>query len=125
MLRLVFGRARTLVLAAAVLLLLAGPASGPARAGMVSTEAVIEAMAGEAGARARVEAFLDRAEVRRRLEALGVDPEEAAARAESLSDEEIERIAGKLNKLPAGAAAVPVEIIVAVLLVLLLIVLLI
>ncbi len=106
---------------------LLGPlvAPEPARAGMVPTEAVIEAAAGEAGARARVEAFLGRAEMRRQLEALGVDPDEAASRAESLTDKEIALIAGKLEHLPVGAATVPVEIILAVLAVLLLIVILI
>ncbi len=104
---------------------MAWPAAGPALAGMVSTEAVIEATSGQAAARSRVEALLDRAEVGRHLKALGVDPQEAAARAESLSDDEIEEIAGKLDELPAGAEVVPVEIIVGVLLVLLLIVILI
>lgn len=124
MLQLLIEWARAVLLAAIAVLAMAWPRAGSAMAGMVSTEAVIEATV-QAGARSRVEAFLGRAEVRRHLEALGVDPEEAAARAESLSDDEIEKIAGKLDELPAGAEMVPVEIIVGVLLVLLLIVLLI
>jgi hypothetical protein len=36
------------------------------------------------------------------LVALGVDPDEARLRLAALSDEEIERIAGKLDALPAG-----------------------
>ena len=85
-------------------------AADPAQAGMVSTEAVIgESAAAQDGReteRARVRAFIERKEVRDRLEAEGVDPDEAAARTESLSDEEIALIAGKLDKLPAGAAGI-------------------
>ena len=103
---------------------LAAGAAGIAR-GERNDVALIEAAAGKAGARARVEALLGRAEMRRQLEALGVDPDEAASRAESLSDQEIALIAGQLEELPVGAATVPVEIILAVLAVLLLIVILI
>ncbi len=125
MLQLLTEWARAVLFAAIAALVMAWPAVGPAQAGMVSTESVIEAAEAQAGARARVEGFPGRAEVRRHLETLGVEPDEAAARVESLSDEEIAMIAGQLDELPAGAEAVPVEIIVGVLLVLLLIVLLI
>ncbi len=40
--------------------------------------------------------------VRRRLEALGVDPQEAAARVAALSDREIRQIADRVERMPAG-----------------------
>jgi hypothetical protein len=100
-------------------------AVGPAEAGMVSTEAVIEGAAAPEDDRARVRAFMEREEVRERLEAEGVDPAEAAARTESLSDAEIGLIAGKLEELKAGGAgAVSLETILVILVLVLLIVIL-
>jgi hypothetical protein len=37
---------------------------------------------------------------------LGIDPDEAAQRASTLSDDEVRQIAGKLGELPAGEGAV-------------------
>lgn len=103
--------------------------AGPAEAGMVSTEAVIEGPAaaqdGLESARAQVRAFIERGEVRERLEAEGVDPDEAAARTESLSDAEIALIAGKLDELKAGGAGLAsLETILVILVLVLLIVIL-
>lgn len=77
---------------------------GVAQAGLVSTEQVlVERTAAEA--RTRVEAFVGRDDVRAQMVALGVDPAEAAARVASLSDAEIQLIAGQLEELPAGQGA--------------------
>ncbi len=46
--------------------------------------------------------FLAREDVRRQFEALGIDADEAAARAGSLSDAEVTQIAGQIDELPAG-----------------------
>jgi hypothetical protein len=59
-----------------------------------------------------------REEVRQQLETLGIDPDEAAQRALSLSDAEVQQIAGQLDQLPAGRDAVGV-VITAILIVLL------
>ena len=40
------------------------------------------------------------------MAALGVDPAEAARRVGGLSDAEVQRIAGELDRLPAGQGAV-------------------
>lgn len=89
---------------AVVMALLSVPL-GVAQAGLVSTEQVLtERMAAEA--RTRVEAFVGRDDVRAQMVALGVDPMEAAARVASLSDAEIQMIAGQLDELPAGQSAV-------------------
>lgn len=128
MMELLLGSARALRLAVVVAVALLWPAAGPALAGMVTTETAIESADPTAAAqddqRARVRAFMERGEVRKRLEALGVDPDEAAARAETLSDAEIALIAGKLDKLPAGGAAVGLETLLVILVVVLLIVIL-
>jgi hypothetical protein len=51
-------------------------------------------------------AFLERADVREQIVALGVDPNEAAARVQALSDAQVRQIAGQLDQLPAGQSAV-------------------
>jgi Family of unknown function (DUF6627) len=40
------------------------------------------------------------------LTRLGVDPKEAASRVASLSNEEIQQIAGRLDELPAGEGGI-------------------
>ena len=104
----------------AVAMLTVSMPMAPAMAGMVSTEQVIEAASADQS-RESVMRFLERDDVRRQMEALGVDPDEAAARVGSLSDAEVEQIAGRLEELPAGesAAGAIIGAFVAVLLVLL------
>ncbi len=76
-------------------------------AAMVSTERVISEEATTED-RARVMNFLAREDVRREMEGLGIDPEEAAARAKALSDEEIARVANTLDETAAGEGSVGV-----------------
>jgi VIT1/CCC1 family predicted Fe2+/Mn2+ transporter len=76
-----------------------------AHAAIVATEQVIrEDVATEN--RERVMTLLAREDVRREMEALGIDPEEATARTKALSDEEITRIANKLDEMAVGQSAV-------------------
>lgn len=53
--------------------------------------------------RARVKDFLARDDVRQVLVAQGVDPAEAAARVDSLSNAEVLQIQNRIDALPAGA----------------------
>jgi hypothetical protein len=76
----------------------------PVSAAMVETDRVIEHRDGVA--RDRVAAFLKREDVRAQLRTLGIAPEEAAARVAALSDEEIDKIAGHIDELPAGQGAI-------------------
>jgi Family of unknown function (DUF6627) len=85
---------------AAVMFLITGPIHA-ARAALVTTEQAIE-QAAPADARARVAAFLARDDVRRQMAALGVDPAEASKRVASLSDGEVQKLAGRLDRVPAG-----------------------
>jgi hypothetical protein len=100
---------RIVALPMAVMMFLTSLPLGMARAALVGTEqAVGQGAAAVAGAaeRQRVLAFVQREDVRRQMEELGVDPAEAAARVGRLTDEEVRRIAGHLDRLPAGQGAV-------------------
>jgi len=98
-----FCRALALPLAF-VMLLLTGPLAA-VQAAMVSTDTVLSQTAAEAD-RARVLDFLAREDVRRQMRALGVSPEEAEARTRALSDQEIARIAGRLDEAEAGQGTI-------------------
>ena len=74
---------------------------GAARAGLVTTEQVVEERTATSN-RERLVAILLRDEVRQQMEALGVDRDEAIARIASLSDQEIQQIAARIDELPAG-----------------------
>lgn len=52
--------------------------------------------------RERIHSLFDREDVRKELQARGVDANAARARVDALTDEEVQRIAGQLDKLPAG-----------------------
>ena len=70
-------------------------------AAMVGTEALLVNQ-DTGNARDRLRSFLDRKDVQSRLTALGIDPAEARARSDSLSDVEVRQIAGKIDQLPAA-----------------------
>jgi hypothetical protein len=80
----------------------------PAQAAMVGTEQIIEsseATRDSDAARDKVSAFLAREDVHAELQKHGVSPEEAENRVAALSDAEIDRIAGRIDTLPAGEGA--------------------
>lgn len=95
---------RWLVRVLAASMLMASAPFGAAQAGMVSTDQIVGQMSARQD-RIRVMDFLGRDELRQQFEALGVDADEAAARAGSLSDVEIAQIAGQMDRLPAGQDA--------------------
>jgi hypothetical protein len=76
-----------------------------AQAQMVGTDAVI---AGQqiADQRAQVADFLARDDVKQAMTRYGVEPAEAQQRVDSLSNEEIAKIANSLDQLPAGGDAI-------------------
>jgi hypothetical protein len=74
---------------------------GAAHGGLVTTDQLVEHRAA-VSERERLAAILLRDDVRQQMEALGVDRDEAIARLASLSDQEVEQIAGRINELPAG-----------------------
>lgn len=92
----------TLVLCAQLI----GPgAVAPAWAGTVDTGAYL-AREHRAERVERVQAFLAGERVRDRLEALGVAPEDAAARVAALSDAELAQLDARIADLPAGGNVV-------------------
>ena len=96
---------KTLALAMALVMAATSLPINLASAAMITTDTVVEET-GQANDRTRVMDFMAREDVRRQLETLGIDPDEAASRAASLSDAEIQQIAGKMDQLPAGQDAV-------------------
>lgn len=87
----------------------------PAQATMVATDQ-LSAAAQAQDSRAKLNDFLARDDVRRQLERLGVDPGAAQARADALTDQEIQRMSGNIDQLPAGGDILGVIVFIFVLL---------
>jgi hypothetical protein len=79
--------------------------SVPARAAMIDTGAILKQNQNDLS-RDRIKMFLDRSEVQKNFAAWGVSSKEAKERIDSLTDEEIENIASRIDQLPAGGSAV-------------------
>jgi hypothetical protein len=78
-----------------------------AYAGIVGTDKVA-ASAQAQSERERVRTFLDREDVRKELQAQGIDADAAKARVSVLTDEEVQKVAGKLDTMPAGGGIIGV-----------------
>ena len=72
-----------------------------AYAGLVGTDKVAVSAQSQSE-RERIRTFLDREDVRNELQVQGVDVNTAKARVDALTDEEVQKVAGKLDKMPAG-----------------------
>jgi hypothetical protein len=94
----------------------------PAFAALIGTDAVIDS-AGAADMRERLNQLLTREDVRAALLARGIDPAEAQARIESLTDSELAQIAGQVDKLPAAGDGFGVVIFVLLVVLLVLVIL--
>jgi hypothetical protein len=92
--------------------------SGPhqAMAALVGTERVFDAERVQ-NARELIHGLMAREDIQATLVREGIDPQEAQARAESLSDAEAVRLAGAIESLPAGGMSAVGLIIGAILLV--------
>lgn len=71
-------------------------------AAMIGTDQVVASATNEAN-RDKVRDFVSRTDVQKQLEALGLSTENATERVNAMTQEEINRVAGKINTLPAGA----------------------
>lgn len=80
-------------------------AAATAHANIVGTDELISDSAINAE-REQVREFMTRDEIREQMEALGIDHDEALSRIDSLSDSEVQQIAGRLDTLPAGEGVV-------------------
>ncbi len=89
----------------AVIMFLIGAPVHSVLATMIGTEAVMGSARGQE-AREHIQRFLTRQDVQKALIAQGIDPVEARARINSLSDDEVIRIADQIDRLPAGGGFV-------------------
>ena len=85
----------------AAMLYVSVPFTPVSEAAIVTTDQLAMAAAGET-ARDHIRTFLERDEVRAELQAHGVSAADARARVDTMTDEEAQRIAGRLDTLPAG-----------------------
>jgi hypothetical protein len=90
------------ILMTLLLLLITAPVPS-VLAAMVGTEAILVNQ-DTLNARDQLRSFLDREDVQSQLTARGIDPAEAQARIDSLSDAEVMQIADKIDQLPAGGS---------------------
>lgn len=81
----------------------------PAVAGMVGTGEVI-AQQQQTLDRGQLLGAMAQEDVRAQLVALGVDPEQAAARVAALSDEELQLLAAQMDEMPAGGSVLGVAV---------------
>ena len=88
---------------AILMLLLAAPYQC-AFAAMIGTETVLNVARGQE-ARDYLNRVLAREDVQTELISQGIDPLEAKARVDSLSDAEVVRLAGQIEEFPAGGGA--------------------
>lgn len=98
------------IMVALFMLVISGPFQS-VFAAMIGTETVMEASQGQE-ARTRIKQLIEREDVRQALINQGIDPREAGARIDSLSDTEAIRVGDKLDQLPAGSGALEVFLIV-------------
>lgn len=73
-----------------------------AQAGLIGTDQVVSAEQALA-ARGTVASFIDRSEVTSQLQALGLSAQDAKDRVAALTDQEVAKLAGQIQSLPAGA----------------------
>lgn len=72
-----------------------------AQAGVVGADRVMAASQDQSD-REKVRAFLDREDVRKEMQQQGLDADSARARVDAMTDEEVKRVAGRLDQMPAG-----------------------
>ena len=88
---------------ATMMLLIAVPYQ-PLLAAMVPTEATIYQIKAQ-DARDHLKTLISKNDIKKSLISQGIDPMEAKARVDSLSDSEVIEVADKIEQLPAGGGA--------------------
>jgi hypothetical protein len=72
------------------------------QAGMIGTDQVVAGASNQAN-RDKVRDFLSRTDVQKQFESLGLNTTNAQARVNAMTQDEINRVAGKIDSMPAGA----------------------
>jgi len=85
---------------------------------MVGTEQVVPSVQSQSE-RERINTFIDREDVRKEMQAQGIDANDTKARVAALTDEEVHKIAGNMDRLPAGGDGGVLEVLLTVFVVLL------
>lgn len=96
---------RLIALPVAALMLAISMPIGVAQAALVTTDQAVDTAAVDS-ARAKLATVMAREDVRNELRSMGIDPNEAAARVDGLSDAEVQRVAARIDSMPAGQDAV-------------------
>lgn len=86
-------------------------AAAPAHAALVGTDQVLAEAEAELD-RERLVEMLDRDAVRSQLEAMGVDPADARARVERMTDAEVAELQGRVDEAVAGGDALGVALVI-------------
>ncbi len=107
-----------LCLLMAVLTLIVSIPKESVLAALINTETMVDSSRSQK-ARDQLMQFIAREDIQKALIANGIDPMEAEARINTLSDEEVIRISDQIEKLPAGGGAA--ELLLIMLLVLILV----
>lgn len=76
----------------------------PVQAAMVGTADILQAQSNDL-ARQKVKSFMERQDVVQQIQAWGVNPDEAQARVDTMTDAEISLLASRIDQLPAGGDA--------------------
>jgi hypothetical protein len=76
---------------------------GSANAAMIGTGSAIDQTV-VAQNRDKVEAFMSRADVRQQFQTMGLSADDAKTRVASMTDQEINKVAGKIDELPAAGS---------------------
>ena len=74
-----------------------------ASAAMIGTESAIDQTV-VAQNRDKVDAFMNRTDVRDQFQKMGLSADDAKSRVASMTDQEINKIAGKIDEMPAGGS---------------------
>ena len=85
----------------AIIMLLISTPYQPLLATMVPTEATIYKIKDQ-DARDHLKTLISKNDIKNALISQGIDPDEAKARVDNLSDSEVIEVAGKIEQLPAG-----------------------
>ena len=88
----------------AIIMLLITTPYQPLLAAMVPTEATIYKIKDQ-DARDHLKTLISKNDIKNALISQGIDPDEAKARVDNLSDSEVIEVAGKIEQLPAGGGA--------------------
>ena len=102
---------RPMSISLAVIMFFIGAPAHSVLGAMIGTETVMDSTHGRE-AREYLHQLLARRDVQDAFIAQGIDPIEARTRIESLSDDEVVRIADQIDQLPAGGGAIEFLIIV-------------